>query len=50
VEGKAKVQRVLEHSLWLAEKYDMAEIVPGKEHFAIVHNFKFVDVQIEGVD
>jgi hypothetical protein len=50
VEERAKVLRVLEQLLGLAEKYELVLILPGKEHFAIVHNFKFGDVQIEGVD
>jgi hypothetical protein len=50
IKGKVKILPVLTHLLAIAEKYEAVEVMTGKDHFAVIHRFKFGGVEIEGVD
>jgi hypothetical protein len=50
VKGKVKLLPILTHLLAIAEKYEAVEVMTGKDHFAVIHRFKFGGVEIEGVD
>jgi hypothetical protein len=48
--GKDKMLSVLSYLLGIADKYDVVDLLRSESHFAVLHHFKFGEVEVDGVD